>query len=82
MDELKGHPDYRGVEYIELGISLAQDGHLDAKVLGDASRTGGYEDQALKRLWHYIARFGSPVDAFPAPTKPTRPGSALYDASQ
>jgi hypothetical protein len=81
VDELQKHPHYRGAEYIELGISLAQDGCLDPLVLGDASRTGRYEDQALKRLWHYIARFGSPVDALPVPPQPTAgPGSALSDA--
>jgi Protein of unknown function (DUF3626) len=81
VDELQKHPHYRGAEYIELGISLAQDECLDPLVLGDASRTGRYEDQALKCLWHYVARFGSPVDALPGPAKPTAgPGSALSDA--
>jgi hypothetical protein len=23
-------------------------------------RTGQYDEQALKRVWHYVARFGSP----------------------
>jgi hypothetical protein len=26
---------------------------------GDASRTGRYDEQALKRVWHYVARFGT-----------------------
>jgi len=82
VDELQRHPDYRGAEYIEPGISLAQDGYLDPTMLGDASGTGIHDDQALKRLWHYIARFGSPVDALPAPARPTtRPRSALYVTS-
>ena len=55
VDELREHPDYRGAQYIELGISLAQDEYLDPKMLGDASGTGTYDDQALKRLWHYRA---------------------------
>jgi hypothetical protein len=63
VDELQKHPDYRVAQYIELGILLAQDGHLDPKMLGDASGTGTYDDQALKRLWHRIARFGSLADA-------------------
>ncbi|HEY5178836.1 MAG TPA: hypothetical protein VIJ07_03530, partial [Dermatophilaceae bacterium] len=57
-------------EYIELGIAIAQDGYLDPKMLGDASGTGAYDDQALKRVWHYIARFGSLADAILAPSKP------------
>jgi len=49
-------------------------------MLGDASRTGTHDDQALKRLWHYIARFGSLADAFPAPSKPApHPGSDPSD---
>jgi len=65
VDELQRHPDYRGTQHIELGISLAQDGYLDPKILGDASGTGTHDDQVLKRLWHCIARFGSLADTFP-----------------
>ena len=50
VDELQKHPDYRGTQYIKLGISLAQDGYLYPKMLGDASGTGTHDDQALKRL--------------------------------
>jgi Protein of unknown function (DUF3626) len=60
VEELQKHPGYRGAEYIELGSSLARDGYLDPWVLGEAWRTGRYEDQGLKRMWHYVARFGSP----------------------
>jgi hypothetical protein len=45
---------------VDLGLSLAHDGLLDARIIGDASRTGRYDEQALKRVWHYVARFGSP----------------------
>ena len=83
VDELQRHPDYRGAQYIELGISLAQDGYLDPKMLGDAAGTGTYDAQALKRVWHYIARFGSLADAIPAPSKPTpHPGSDPSDESK
>lgn len=58
-DELRTRPDYRGSEYVRLGVSLARDGRVDPRIIGDASRTGDYEDQALKRVWHYVARFGS-----------------------
>jgi len=87
VDELQKHPDYRGAEYIELGIcqgiAIAQNGYLDPKMLGDASGTGTYDDQALKRVWHYIARFGSLADAILAPSKPvTHPGPDPYDWSK
>lgn len=57
--ELRRHPEYRGPEFVRLGESLARDGRLDPRVLGDASRTGRHDEQALKRVWHCVARFGS-----------------------
>jgi hypothetical protein len=58
--ELCRYPEYRGHEFVRLGISLARDGHLDPCIIGTASRTGRYDEQALKRVWHYVARFGTP----------------------
>jgi Protein of unknown function (DUF3626) len=58
--ELQRYPDFRGSEYVRLGIALAEDGQLDPRIIGDASWTGRYDDQDLKRVWHYVARFGSP----------------------
>jgi hypothetical protein len=58
--ELRRHPGYRGPEFVALGESIARDGLLDPGVIGDASRTGAHDEQALKRVWHYVARFGSP----------------------
>jgi len=60
IEELQRHPHYRGSRYIELGCLLAQDGHIDPKIIGDAAQTGHYDEQALKRVWHYLARFGAP----------------------
>jgi Protein of unknown function (DUF3626) len=58
--ELRCHPGYRGQEFVDLGVSLARNGRLDPRILGDASRTGQHDEQALKRVWHYVARFGNP----------------------
>jgi hypothetical protein len=58
--ELCRYPEYRGPEFVDLGVSIARAGHLDPQILGDASRTGRYDEQALKRVWHYVARFGTP----------------------
>jgi len=58
--ELRRYPNFCGPEYVQLGIALAGDGQLDPRIIGDASRTARYDDQDLKRVWHYIARFGSP----------------------
>ncbi|HEX2823721.1 MAG TPA: DUF3626 domain-containing protein [Streptosporangiaceae bacterium] len=58
--ELRRYPDFRGPEYVQLGIALAEDGRLDPRIIGDASRSGRYDGQDIKRVWHYLARFGSP----------------------
>ncbi|HEY5016827.1 MAG TPA: DUF3626 domain-containing protein [Streptosporangiaceae bacterium] len=53
-------PGYRGPEFARLGASLAGDRALTPRLIGDASRAGRHDEQALKRVWHYVARFGSP----------------------
>lgn len=58
-EELRRHPDFRGPEFVALGLAIARDGLLDPAVIGDASRTGVHDEQSLKRVWHYVARFGS-----------------------
>jgi hypothetical protein len=58
--ELRRHPDYRGARYVELGARLAVDGRLTPRLIGDAAGTGRYDQQDLKRVWHYVARFGAP----------------------
>ncbi|GAA3377435.1 hypothetical protein GCM10020367_53130 [Streptomyces sannanensis] len=59
VEHLRRHPDFRGQEYVDLGAVIAVDGHLDPRVIGDAARTSRYEPQALKKVWHCLARFGS-----------------------
>lgn len=53
-------PDYRGQEYVDLARELAEPagGVLTPAVLGDAARSGDHDPQAIKRVWHYLARFG------------------------
>ncbi|MFD9082996.1 DUF3626 domain-containing protein [Streptomyces erythrochromogenes] len=58
VDELRRHPEYRGQEYVDLGAEIAVAGRLTPYVLGEAARTGRHDEQALKRVWHYLARFG------------------------
>ncbi|MFD8986179.1 DUF3626 domain-containing protein [Streptomyces sp. NPDC059564] len=59
VDVLRRHPDYRGQEFVELGTEIAVAGVLTPRILGEAARTGDHDDQALKRVWHYLARFGA-----------------------
>ena len=61
-DELRAHPEYRGRTIVDLGLRLAVDGYLDARIIGDAARSGRYDAQALKRVWHYVARFGTQIE--------------------
>jgi len=56
--ELRRHPEYRGQRYVDLGIRIAEGDYLDPRVIGEAARTGRYDEQDLKRVWHYLARFG------------------------
>ncbi|TQS20979.1 DUF3626 domain-containing protein [Microbispora sp. KK1-11] len=70
VEHLRRHPNYRGQEYLALGAEIAVDGLLDPRIIGDAARTGRYDVQALKKVWHCVARFGSPLpltDGIPGP---------------
>ncbi len=62
VGELRRHPGYRGQEYVDLGTRIAVDGVLDPRAIGDADRTGRHDPQAVKKVWHYLARYGTPVD--------------------
>ena len=56
---LRAHPAYRGAEFVALGEALAVDGVLTPQLVGDAARAGRHDEQSLKRVWHYVARFGA-----------------------
>ncbi|MDX2645863.1 DUF3626 domain-containing protein [Streptomyces sp. PA03-1a] len=58
VEELRLRPAYRGREYVDLGAGIAVDGLLDPRVLGTAAATGRHDPQALKKVWHCLARFG------------------------
>ena len=55
---LREYPTYRGPEYVALGEALAREGYLTAAVIGEATLTDRYSLQDLKKVWHYVARFG------------------------
>ncbi len=52
------HPDYRGRKYIELAKELALDDMLNPLILGNAVETQRFDPQDVKKVWHYLARFG------------------------
>jgi hypothetical protein len=62
VDELRRHPEYRGQQYVDLGVEVAVDGWLTPRVIGEAVALGQYDLQDLKRVWHYLARFGIDQD--------------------
>ena len=63
VEVLAAHPDYRGPEFVALGRRIAGDGLLDPRIIGAAAAVGVHDPQALKRVWHYLARFGAPAAA-------------------
>jgi hypothetical protein len=52
----RGYP--AGPELVALGLKLAREGYLDARIIGEAWATGRHDPQSLKRVWHLVARFG------------------------
>ncbi|AZP21938.1 DUF3626 domain-containing protein [Streptomyces aquilus] len=63
VPELRRRAHYRGEEYAELGARIAEGGHIDPRLIGDAARTGGHDLQDLKMVWHTLARYGAPEGA-------------------
>lgn len=59
VDDMRRHPGYRGRASVDLGARIAVDGRLDPRIVGDAALTGRHDPQAVKRVWHYLARFGT-----------------------
>ena len=62
VTELARHPDYRGPHIVDVGRAIARHGVLDAQVIGRAVLAGGHDPQDLKKVWHHVARFGTPLD--------------------
>ncbi|MFJ2932741.1 DUF3626 domain-containing protein [Streptomyces sp. NPDC087219] len=61
VDELRRHPGFRGQEYVELGARIAVDGRLDPRIVQEAAGSGRYDPQDVKKVWHCLARFGTPA---------------------
>ncbi|ALO06409.1 hypothetical protein AQF52_0812 [Streptomyces venezuelae] len=61
VKELRRHPGFRGQEYVELGARIAVDGVLDPRIVQEAAGSGDHDPQDVKKVWHYLARFGAPT---------------------
>ncbi|RQO52131.1 DUF3626 domain-containing protein [Rhodococcus sp. KBW08] len=57
VDEVAEHPEYRGAAVVDLAREIAIDGRLTPAVLGFA-RGASFDPEGVKKVWHYIARFG------------------------
>lgn len=62
VETLVAHPHYRGPHVVVVGCRIAVDGLLDAATIGRATLAGREDPQDLKKVWHHVARFGSPVE--------------------
>lgn len=64
VDDFDRHQDYRGRHIPGVARQVADahtdDGWLDARTVGDATRAGRWRSQDLKYVWHCLARFGQP----------------------
>ncbi|MBB6627372.1 DUF3626 domain-containing protein [Nocardioides sp. KIGAM211] len=58
---LGDHPHFRGPHVVAVGRRVAVDGRLDAATIGRAVLDGREDPQDLKKVWHHVARFGSPA---------------------
>jgi hypothetical protein len=51
---------YRGLESAQLAASIAIDGYVTPREIGLALKSNLADSQSLKRVWHCVAKFGSP----------------------
>ncbi|WP_406609142.1 DUF3626 domain-containing protein [Agarivorans sp. JK6] len=58
LESMSLYPDYRGQRFIELAKEIAQNGFINPRLLGIAITQQGYDEQDIKKIWHYLARFG------------------------
>ncbi|CAB9512967.1 Protein of unknown function (DUF3626) [Seminavis robusta] len=58
VNRLRHYPDYRGPQIVALGVQIAHNGVIQPALLGKSNHQGGHDAQAIKKAWHYLARFG------------------------
>jgi len=56
---LKDFHEYRGVKYVQLAHEIAKNGVITPDVIGTAVNRKLHNDQDLKKVWHYLAKFGN-----------------------
>lgn len=56
---MKEFPTYRGQEFIDIGCQIAKDGLIDPFLIGQSVNAKKFDEQSLKKVWHYTARYGN-----------------------
>lgn len=59
VSTLEDFPDYRGMKYVQLAHEIARQGVISPETIGSAVNCKLYNDQDLKKVWHYLATFGN-----------------------
>lgn len=60
LQTVRAQPDYRGTHVVALAEVVAVDEWLTPDLIGHAVATEQHDRQALKQVWHHLARFGAP----------------------
>lgn len=58
IDEMELYPNYRGEKFINIAREISVKNTINPKLLGIAVTQQGYDEQDIKKVWHYLARFG------------------------
>jgi hypothetical protein len=59
VSTLNAHTDFRGQQYVALAHNLAENGIITPLMIGAAVNQKLHDAQDLKKVWHYLARFGN-----------------------
>ncbi|WP_345332613.1 DUF3626 domain-containing protein [Ferrimonas pelagia] len=60
IEKMAQYPGYRGAQFIEIARTIAREGLITAEILSHAIHHLGHDPQDIKKVWHYLARFGYP----------------------
>jgi hypothetical protein len=58
VEVVRQHPDFRGRRIVSVAAAIADNGRLNARIVGQAANSGAYHPQDVKKVWHNAARYG------------------------
>ncbi|MCG8687291.1 MAG: DUF3626 domain-containing protein [Desulfobacterales bacterium] len=58
IDDIAEYPEYRGQKIVDLAEEISVDGFINPMLLGNAVNELNFKAQDIKKIWHYLARFG------------------------